>query len=174
LAGGFLAGKYKRGGTPASDTRAGSKKPLYRLCLRSTSTPIANWNTIETVVRIAKAIGVTPSQVALSWLCDRPGVTAPIAGARTVKHLTDDLAAADLALDAQPTATLDPVSAPKSGGCPYGAFRAGQRARWLKKASPLPAQPYAAGSSGPLGRSGSAAERTASMIAAALKVSKTN
>jgi hypothetical protein len=30
LAGGFLAGKYRRGGTPAPDTRAGSRQPLYQ------------------------------------------------------------------------------------------------------------------------------------------------
>jgi aryl-alcohol dehydrogenase-like predicted oxidoreductase len=151
LAGGFLAGKYQRGGTPASDTRAGSRKPLYQFVSEEYADSDRNWETIETVVRIAKEIGATPSHVALSWLMNRPGVTAPIAGARTLKHLTDNLAAANLTLDRETTATLDAVSAPKPGGYPYGAFGAGQRFRDLKDGSPAPAQPYAGGSKRPLG-----------------------
>jgi diketogulonate reductase-like aldo/keto reductase len=84
-------------------------------------------------VRIAKEIGATPAQVALSWIADRPGVVAPIVGARTVDHLKSNLGAADLALSAEATSELDKISAPQPGGYPYGAFGAWQRgrhARW--------------------------------------------
>jgi aryl-alcohol dehydrogenase-like predicted oxidoreductase len=151
LAGGFLSGKYQRGSAPAPDTRAGSQKPLYQWTSEEYADSDQNWATIGAVVRIAKDIGASPSQVALSWLCGRPGVTAPIVGARTIKHLTDNLAAADLTLDDQATEALDAVSAPKSGGYPYGAFGAWQRSRWLKDGSPDTPQPFAGGSKNPLG-----------------------
>jgi len=151
LAGGFLTGKYQRGEAPATETRAGSQKTLYQWISEEYADSDRNWDTIETVVRIAKEIGATPSQVALSWLCNRPGVTSPIVGARTRMHLTDNLKAADLTLSEHATAELDAVSAPVPGGYPYGAFGAGQRARWLKDGSPAPAHPYVGGSDHPTG-----------------------
>lgn len=47
-------------------------------------------------MRIAKEIGATPAQVALSWVTNQPTVVSPIVGARTVKHLIENLGAADL------------------------------------------------------------------------------
>jgi hypothetical protein len=85
LARGFLTGKYQRGGTPPPGTRAGSEKPLYQWVSEEYANSDRNWATIDAVVR--KEIGVTPTQVALSWIADRPGVIAPIVGARTVDGL---------------------------------------------------------------------------------------
>jgi aryl-alcohol dehydrogenase (NADP+) len=152
LAGGFLTGKYQRGATPASHTRAGSPKPLYQWTSEEYADIDRNWSTIEAVVRIAGEIGATPSQVALSWLADRPGVTAPIVGARSVKHLAENLRAADLTLHEDARAALDAVSAPTPGGYPYGAFGAWQRGRTLHNGTVAPAQPFAAGSHQPTGR----------------------
>ena len=42
--------------------------------------------------------GVPPAQVALAWLLQRPGVTAPIVGATKPGHLDDALAAEALEL----------------------------------------------------------------------------
>ena len=152
LAGGFLTGKYQRGGRPASGTRAGSEKPLYQWISEEYADSDRNWATIEAVVRIAKEIGATPAQVALSWIANRPGVIAPIIGARTVEHLLNNLGAAKLTLDDEATVALEKVSAPQPGGYPYGAFGAGQRARWLQDEKPAPTQPYTAGSDHPTGR----------------------
>jgi hypothetical protein len=87
----------------------------------------------------------------LSWIADRPGVIAPIVGARTVEHLRNNLGAAELTLDNQATAALEKVSAPQFGGYPYGAFGASQRVRWLQDGTPAPTQPYTAGSDHPTG-----------------------
>jgi aryl-alcohol dehydrogenase-like predicted oxidoreductase len=147
LAGGFLTGKYQRGGTAAVDTRAGSEKPLYQWISEEYANSDRNWATIDAVVRIAKESGVTPAQVALSWIADRPGVVAPIVGARTVEHLRSNLGAAELTLDNEQTVALEKVSAPQSGGDPYGAFGASQRSRSLKDASNGVMQLAAQGSS---------------------------
>ena len=152
LAGGFLTGKYQRGSTPPSGTRAASDEPLYQWVSEEYANSHRNWATIDAVVRIAKEIGATPAQVALSWIADRPGVIAPIVGARTVEHLRNNLGAAELTLDDEATAVLEKVSAPQSGGYPYGAFGAGQRARCLHDGTPAPTPPYTAGSDHPTGR----------------------
>lgn len=145
-------GNYRRGTSPTSQTRAGSPKPLYQWTSEEYAESDRNWSTIEAVVRIADQIGATPSQVALSWLADRPGVTAPIVGARSVNHLRENLSALDLTLDRDATAVLDAVSAPTPGGYPYGAFGAWQRGRALQDGTEAPAQPFAGGSAHPTGR----------------------
>ena len=152
LAGGFLTGKYQRGVAPATGTRAGSEKPLYQETSEEYADSDRNWSTIDTVLRIAKEIGATPAQVALSWIADRPGVVAPIVGARTVEHLKNNLAAADLTLSTDATAQLEKVSAPRPGGYPYGIFGAWQRGRNLYDGVEPPPPPFSIGSDHPTGR----------------------
>jgi aryl-alcohol dehydrogenase-like predicted oxidoreductase len=57
-------------------------------------------------------LATSPVAVALSWLRDRPGVTAPILGARTLGQLTAALATESLDLPQEIRAALDDVSAP--------------------------------------------------------------
>jgi aryl-alcohol dehydrogenase-like predicted oxidoreductase len=129
LAGGFLSGKYARGGRPAKGTRAGSEKPLYQWTSAEYGEVDRNWTIIELVRQIAERIGSSPSQVALAWLADRPAVTAPIFGARSLAQLHDNLGASGLHLDAEHSDALEAASRPTSWGYPYGAFGAAQRAR---------------------------------------------
>ncbi len=44
---------------------------------------------IDRVLQTATAIGLSPAQVALSWILDRPDITAPIVGVLNVKHLKE-------------------------------------------------------------------------------------
>lgn len=151
LAGGFLSGKYQRGTTPGAGTRAGSEKPLYQWTSAEYAESDQNWDTIETVVRIAKEIGATPAQVALSWVTNQPTVVSPIVGARTVKHLIENLGAVDLRLASDAAAALSRASLPKAGGNPYGAFGSGQRSRTIDGSPTLQAV-VGKGSDAPLGR----------------------
>src|SRR5207245_1814069 len=57
--------------------------------------------------------------VALRWLADRPGVAAPLLGARTAEQLRDNLLAADLSLNQEQRLRLDAVSAPDTPDYPY-------------------------------------------------------
>lgn len=152
LAGGFLAGKYQRGGQPDADTRAGSDKALYRYVSGEYAGSDRNWATIDKVVSIAREIGATPAQVALRWLAGRPAVAAPICGARTTEQLRDNLGMTEITLSEEQICSLEEVSRPVPGGYPYGAFGQWQRARWMQDGSPAPEQVIMQGSDHPLGK----------------------
>lgn len=131
LAAGFLTGKYARGVDAGSDSRGGSGVALYEHIFGDLAAKDQNWATLGTVLEIAEEVGATPSQVALSWVANRPGVTAPIFGARTLHQLEENLAAADLDLGEEATERLDDVSAPTPNDYPYGPFGVKQRHRYV-------------------------------------------
>jgi aryl-alcohol dehydrogenase-like predicted oxidoreductase len=72
----------------------------------------ALFDVVDALVDVAKGRGVTPAQVALAWLLERPGVATVIVGARTAEQLADNLGAADLSLSAEEQARLEQVSRP--------------------------------------------------------------
>ncbi|MFI6764305.1 aldo/keto reductase [Streptomyces sp. NPDC050355] len=67
---------------------------------------------VDAVTTAADGLAVTPLQVALSWVRDRPGVTAPILGARTAQQLRAALSVEALSLPDEIRRALDDVSAP--------------------------------------------------------------
>ena len=62
-----------------------------------------------TIARVAAKHGVTPSQAALAWLLHRDERILLIPGTSSVAHLEENLAAADVALDADDMTALDAV-----------------------------------------------------------------
>ena len=54
---------------------------------------------VDRVTAIAQQRGIPNAQVALAWVMQQPGVTAPIIGASKSKHLDDAIAALDVKLD---------------------------------------------------------------------------
>jgi aryl-alcohol dehydrogenase (NADP+) len=67
---------------------------------------------IDTVGGIAEARGVPRAQVALAWLLQKPGITAPIVGASKPSHLTDAVAALDVKLTSEEISALEAPYAP--------------------------------------------------------------
>lgn len=61
--------------------------------------------------RIAAQWKATPSQVALAWLLARSPVMLPIPGTSKVKHLEENVAAAELKVDAKKMQELDRMAA---------------------------------------------------------------
>jgi aryl-alcohol dehydrogenase-like predicted oxidoreductase len=59
---------------------------------------------------LAAELGITPAQLALAWLVHQDVV--PIPGTRTPAHLDENLAAADVALDASALAVIDEIAPP--------------------------------------------------------------
>ncbi|AJT68168.3 hypothetical protein T261_6558 [Streptomyces lydicus] len=104
---GVLTGKY-RNATPA-DSRGASEHlaPFVAPYLDETAGRV-----VEAVSTAADGLAVTPLQVALSWVRDRPGVTAPIVGARTAQQLRAALSVETLSLPDEIRRALDDVSAP--------------------------------------------------------------
>jgi aryl-alcohol dehydrogenase-like predicted oxidoreductase len=68
---------------------------------------------VATVAEIAKARGVSRAQVALAWVAQTQGVTAPIIGASKPGHLEDAVAALDLALTAEELVALEAPYQPR-------------------------------------------------------------
>jgi aryl-alcohol dehydrogenase-like predicted oxidoreductase len=66
---------------------------------------------VEAVARAADGLGWSTLEVALAWVRDRPGVTAPIVGARTAAQLQGALGVEELLLPTEISAALDDVSA---------------------------------------------------------------
>jgi aryl-alcohol dehydrogenase-like predicted oxidoreductase len=54
------------------------------------------YDVVDVIVGVAQAHGISPAQVALACLLDRPAVTSAIIGASTGEQLADNLGAADL------------------------------------------------------------------------------
>jgi aryl-alcohol dehydrogenase-like predicted oxidoreductase len=59
------------------------------------------------VKTLAEARGIPRAQVALAWVIQKAGVTAPIIGAAKLSHLEDALAALSLDLTADEIARLE-------------------------------------------------------------------
>ncbi|GAA0545336.1 aldo/keto reductase [Actinomadura livida] len=100
LARGLLAGSRERGGglrtvRAGSDSIAGD---LYE---------DADFDVVDAVREVAAARGVPPARIALAWLLGRPGVTAPIIGATSERHVDDAVAAAELRLTEEETRRLE-------------------------------------------------------------------
>jgi aryl-alcohol dehydrogenase-like predicted oxidoreductase len=106
---GVLTGKY-RSGTPA-DSRAAS--PHFASFV-GTHINERSARIVEAVARAAEGLDWSPLEVALTWVRDRPGVTAPIVGARTAAQLRGSLTVEDCVLPEEIIAALDDVSAPEN------------------------------------------------------------
>jgi aryl-alcohol dehydrogenase-like predicted oxidoreductase len=70
---------------------------------------------VDAVATAAEGLGASPTEVALAWLRDRPGVVAPILGARTATQLMAALGSEELELPDEIRHALDDVSAPALG-----------------------------------------------------------
>ena len=68
---------------------------------------------VEAVAELAAARGVSRAQVAMAWLLQKPGVTAPIVGATKQHHLADAVAALEVTLTPEEIASLEAPYAPK-------------------------------------------------------------
>ncbi|MDX2163137.1 MAG: aldo/keto reductase [bacterium] len=113
LRGGWLSGKYRRGMTaPVENTRVDEASKRGWSEDWDTYANERTWSILDVLFRVADETGKTPAQIALRWLLHMPGVTAPIVGARTLRHLTDNLGAVGWTLNAEHMHALTEVSQP--------------------------------------------------------------
>ncbi len=123
LAGGALTGKRLPGAPADPDAprvaRADAVPHFARYRDRRTAA------VAQEVVDVAAELGRSPAQVALAWVRHQSPLHIPVVGARTARHLHDDLGAVDLVLPADALGRLDRVSA-IGAGFPLDFLRAGQ------------------------------------------------
>jgi aryl-alcohol dehydrogenase-like predicted oxidoreductase len=97
LASGYLSGKY-RGTDDLNKSPRGYKAKSY---MEGRGPAV-----LAVMDRIAAETGATLSQIALAWVAQQPGVTAPIASATTVTQLDELLGSMTLKLSADHLAAL--------------------------------------------------------------------
>lgn len=102
---GVLTGKY-RSSTPADSRGASQRLAAYVEQHRTDRAA----RIVQAVVTAADGLGTSPLAVALAWVRDRPGVVAPVVGARDTGQLTGSLAAEEIVLPTAIRAALDDVS----------------------------------------------------------------
>ncbi len=102
---GVLTGQYRRGlprgSRGASSHFAWFVEPYLQVRSRGV---------VEAVAKAADGLDLSPLEVALLWVRDAPGVTAPLLGARTPAQLTGCLATEDKDLPLEIARALDDVS----------------------------------------------------------------
>jgi aryl-alcohol dehydrogenase-like predicted oxidoreductase len=103
---GVLTGKYRH--TTPPDSRGATDMAMFvEPYLDGTAGRI-----VDAVATAADGLATSPLEVALAWVRDRPGVVAPIVGARNAQQLTEALSVESLSLPDEICRALDDVSAP--------------------------------------------------------------
>jgi aryl-alcohol dehydrogenase-like predicted oxidoreductase len=129
LRGGWLSGKFRRGmSAPPEGTRVKIAEEQGWSESWSAYNNERTWSVLDVLFAVAEEVDKTPAQVAINWLLQRPGVTAPIIGARNLEQLESNLGAAGWALSEAHMAQLNQVS-DQALPYPYNAIAGAQKRR---------------------------------------------
>jgi aryl-alcohol dehydrogenase-like predicted oxidoreductase len=102
LASGFLTGKYRSEDDLSQSSRGqGVKKMLNP----------RGYKILAALDKVAAEYDTTPASVALAWIMARPGITAPIASATSIKQLNELVKATELELNSDAIDLLSSASA---------------------------------------------------------------
>jgi aryl-alcohol dehydrogenase-like predicted oxidoreductase len=107
LAMGMLAGRYPVDGSFPADSRAAQIGGIYadRINRKAAEAGIR-------MAALAQERGLEPSHMALAWVKDQPGVTAPIYGPRTLAQMENALPVLEMHLNEADRAALDEINPP--------------------------------------------------------------
>ena len=106
LARGFLAGNRshdKSGETTRAQTDAYAQNMYYA---------DDDFKVVDALTKVAQSRGMNNAQVALAWVLNKPGITAPIIGATKMQHLEDAIAALDIKLREDEIAEVEKAYVP--------------------------------------------------------------
>jgi aryl-alcohol dehydrogenase-like predicted oxidoreductase len=118
LAGGWLAGKYRRGTEAPKDSRAvryaerGS--PIARRYDPGQPENQRKLDLVEDLSNVADKAGISLTAMAMAFTLAHPAVTSAIIGPRTPQHLQDLLATADVRLEVDTLDAIDDLVTPGS------------------------------------------------------------
>jgi aryl-alcohol dehydrogenase-like predicted oxidoreductase len=109
LARGILAGSYRGGFDGGSTTRSSG---MDRVRTEGLYRGDADFAIADRVVELAGRRGVTPAQIALAWLVNKPEITAPVVGVSRIEQLDQLVAACSIELDADEVTYLEELYRP--------------------------------------------------------------
>lgn len=107
LAGGFLTGKYEPGERRLEGTRSAEGWVWQEGHFAANAD-----DSLSELLSVSAELDCPPTQVALRWIADRPGVTSALVGARNTGQFENSLGAVDLELPDDTAARLERVSRP--------------------------------------------------------------
>ncbi len=103
LAGGFLTGKYRRGGDLPDSARADGVRNRYM--------NEQGFAAVDKLEEIGRSHDATIAQTAIAWILAKPAVSSAIIGANTTAQLQDTVQGADLRLSIEEIEALDATTA---------------------------------------------------------------
>jgi aryl-alcohol dehydrogenase-like predicted oxidoreductase len=116
LAGGWLAGRYRRDQEVPSDSRAARYRsrggPVAARFDMSSAVNQRKLDLVEELIPVADKAGLSLTHMANAFALAHPAVSSAIIGPRTMEQLDDVLAGADVVLDEDTLDAIDDVVAP--------------------------------------------------------------
>jgi aryl-alcohol dehydrogenase-like predicted oxidoreductase len=109
LAGGWLSGRWRKGGEDLTSRRSALVPQRYDLSLPANQ---AKLEAVDALGRLADETGISLIDMALAFVIRHPAVTAAIVGPRTLEQLESQLGAAAVVLDAAVLDRIDEIVAP--------------------------------------------------------------
>lgn len=122
LAMGILAGRYSDAANYPQKSRAELRGGIY--AERVTARGIAVGNEF---VKLAQEVGISAAQLAVLWVKDQPGITAPLIGPRTLAQLEHYLPVLEMSLTDEVRAACDALVPPGSAAANFH-----NSAPWMK------------------------------------------
>ena len=119
---GVLAGRYPDGRQYPRDSRAALRGGIYAERVTPKGVEVG-----RSFSEIARGAGLSPAQLAVLWVKDQPGITAPIIGPRTLDQLLHLLPVAEMALSESVRKACDELVPPGSAAANFH-----NSAPWMK------------------------------------------
>lgn len=104
LAGGFLSGKYTRDIEKTGNSRRDTFDfpPINKE---------KTYDIVDVITEIGQQYNASPSQIALAWVRQQPGITSTIIGAKNIEQLNDNIKSIEIELSSADLERIDAVSA---------------------------------------------------------------
>ena len=122
MAMGVLMGRYSSAKDYPKDSRAALRGGIYAERVTQRGIEVG-----DHFIQLAKETGISPAQLAILWVKDQDGITAPLIGPRSVKQLEELLPVAEMQLDKEIRGACDELVPPGSAAANF--FNS---AEWMK------------------------------------------
>jgi aryl-alcohol dehydrogenase-like predicted oxidoreductase len=109
LAGGYLAGRYRKGAPVPADSRLGRRFGSQFEDARQRAVHESRLDAVEELLKVAADAGCSLTHLAIAFVLEHPAVTSAIIGPRTIEQLDDLLAGADLRLEPEVLDRIDEI-----------------------------------------------------------------